>query len=252
MLGVIHSPVYFLHFGPASITHFIPGRPRNTLAISLALRPEPVLADEEYDFILTVIERVVHVMERSPRAFAGMDEPSLRDHILVQLNGHYEGRATGETFNAAGKTDILIRIEDKNVFIAECKFWHGPKELMEAADQVLGYTSWRDTKTALVIFNRGQDHKAVLEKIRTTLPTHPCFKHDLGNLISFGVCRSCDSLVVAREDVTPGCSVAASCMKTVGNGPCLLPFKIHHRLRARRPANAAPPGAAGEASVRGG
>ena len=38
-----------------------------------------------------------------------------------------EGQATGETFNAAGKTDILLRIDGKNVFIGECKFWKGPK-----------------------------------------------------------------------------------------------------------------------------
>jgi len=41
------------------------------------------------------------------------------------LNTHYEGGATGETFNAAGKTDILIRVEDRNVFIGECKWWSG-------------------------------------------------------------------------------------------------------------------------------
>ena len=50
---------------------------------------------------------MTHVMERSPSAFATADEETLRQHFLVQLNGHFEGQATGETFNAAGKTDIL-------------------------------------------------------------------------------------------------------------------------------------------------
>jgi hypothetical protein len=73
---------------------------------------------------------MVHVMERSPSAFHHMDEEALRTHFLVQLNGHYEGQATGETFNYEGKTDILVRSGDRNIFIAECKFWGGPKKLI--------------------------------------------------------------------------------------------------------------------------
>lgn len=119
-------------------------------------------------------------MERSPRTFAKMNEKALRDQILIQLNGHYEGQATGETFNSTGKTDILIRSDRKNLFIAECKFWGGPKELLNTLDQLLGYVSWRDTKTAVIVFNRNQDHTAVLQKIAETVPQHPCFKRDLG------------------------------------------------------------------------
>jgi hypothetical protein len=120
------------------------------------------------------------LMERNPRTFARLEEEEIRDHILLVLNGHYEGKATAETFNANGKTDILIRHEGKNAFIAECKFWDGPKDLIKALDQLLSYTSWRDTKTALVIFNRGRGHTAVLQKIADTVPTHPCFKRDRG------------------------------------------------------------------------
>jgi hypothetical protein len=83
---------------------------------------EPVLELQEYEHILSVISNMVVVMERSPKAFSGMGEEDLRQHFLVQLNGHYEGQATGETFNFDGKTDILIRVDGKNIFIAECKF----------------------------------------------------------------------------------------------------------------------------------
>ena len=55
----------------------------------------------------------------------------------MNLNGHYD--ATGETFNAEGKTDILIRTDGRNVFIAKCKFWKGQKALHVAIDQMLGY-----------------------------------------------------------------------------------------------------------------
>ena len=91
-----------------------------------AFRPEPALSDSEYDYILGVIDHMSRNIERSPSTFVQMKEEQIRDIILVNLNGHYEGSATGETFNAQGKTDILIRANDRNVFVAECKFWAGP------------------------------------------------------------------------------------------------------------------------------
>jgi hypothetical protein len=65
------------------------------------------------------------------------------------LNGVFEGQATGETFNFQGKTDILIRAQGKNIFIAECKFWKGEKVFLETIDQLLSYLSWRDSKAAI-------------------------------------------------------------------------------------------------------
>jgi hypothetical protein len=43
----------------------------------------------------------------------------------------------GETFNFEGKTDILIRVEALNVFIAECKLWKGEKQFLATIDQLL-------------------------------------------------------------------------------------------------------------------
>jgi hypothetical protein len=45
------------------------------------------------------------VMERNPRVFSTAPEETIRDHYLVQLNGQYEGSATGETFNGQGRTN---------------------------------------------------------------------------------------------------------------------------------------------------
>ena len=125
--------------------------PRKPAASSDGFSPEPTLDTDEYEYILSVLSNMVAVMERSPRAFKDMHEEDLRTHFLVHLNGHYEGQATGETFNYEGKTDILIRAETRNIFIAECKFWTGPAGLKEALDQLLGYTAWRDTKAALLL-----------------------------------------------------------------------------------------------------
>lgn len=143
-------------------------------------RPEPVLPLEEYENILGIIRGMVRVMELSPRAFDQMGEEDLRTHFLVQLNAQYEGTATGETFNFQGKTDILIKSEGKNVFIAECKYWRGEKEFLQAIDQLLSYLSRRDTKTAVLLFNRNAGFTEVLGKVALTVPKHPCFKRDLG------------------------------------------------------------------------
>ena len=150
-----------------------------TASAGKPFKPEPALDMAEYEHILGVISNMVHVIERSPGAFKGMKEEDLRQHFLVQLNGQYEGQATGETFNFEGKTDILIRAEGRNIFVAECKFWRGPESLRETIDQLLGYASWRDTKTALVIFNRDRQFSSVLPKIADVFKTHPNFKRQL-------------------------------------------------------------------------
>ncbi len=136
-------------------------------------KPEPALSQDDYQHIIDVMRNMVHVIERSPATFATLDEEALRTHFLVQLNGHYEGQATGETFNFDGKTDILIRVNGRNIFIAECKFWKGPKGLTDTIDQLLGYTSWRDTKTAIVLFNRDRELSTVLGKVPDTVWAHP-------------------------------------------------------------------------------
>src|ERR1700726_1786397 len=113
-----------------------------------------------------------------PNAAAPVED--LRFHFLVPLNGTSYGQATGETFNFQGKTDILIRVDGKNIFIAECEFWKGEKGFLETVDQLLSYLSWRDTKAALLIFNRNADFTAALAKIAESAPSHPNFKRDLG------------------------------------------------------------------------
>ena len=141
--------------------------------------PEPILDQENYEHVLGIIENMAQVMEYSPAAFSDMGEEVLRWHFLVQLNGHYEGQATGETFNYEGKTDILIRSEGKNIFIAECKYWGGPNTLTAAINQLLGYTSWRDTKVAVIIFNRNKGFTGVLDSIKSTTKEHPNCKREL-------------------------------------------------------------------------
>jgi hypothetical protein len=130
--------------------------------------PEPTIEEAEYQHILKIMGDMALMMERSPRTFAKLDEEEIRDHFLLQLNGHYEGSATGETFNAAGKTDILVREGNRNLFIGECKIWEGSKKFLQGIEQLLSYLTWRDTKSAIIVFSRTRTSRRCLKASRRT------------------------------------------------------------------------------------
>lgn len=141
-----------------------------------AFMPEWTLQEDIYQEILGIIHSITQLMERSPSAFVRMKEEDLRVHYLVQLNGRFQGAATGETFNMSGKTDVLLRVEDRNIFIGEFKFWEGEQVFLEAIDQVLSYLSWRDTKAAIVLLNRNKNFGDVLDKAKAAALKHPHYK----------------------------------------------------------------------------
>ena len=109
------------------------------------------------------------------KTFSNFDEPEIRDLILSYLDTHYKGRASGETFHKEGKTDILLKFKDKTKFVAECKIWKGPKYIRNAiVNQLIEkYTTWRDVKTAILIFNRDTKQSTVIEKIDPLIQTIP-------------------------------------------------------------------------------
>jgi len=136
---------------------------------------EPVLANEVYEHILGVVRDQLVGMERSPKAYAGMGEEARRTVLVDALNTHYRGKAAAEAFNFHGKTDILIRHDNQNLFIAECKYWSGAKGFTDTVDQLFGYRAWRDTKLAIVMFVREPDLTALIDKARDALAAHPQF-----------------------------------------------------------------------------
>lgn len=136
---------------------------------------EPVLADEVFEHILEVLRLQAVGIERSPKTYAGMDEEALRTVLLDALNTHYRGQGTAEAFNVKGKTDILVRHEGNTLFIGECKFWSGVKGFVATIDQLFGYTAWRDTKLAVLMFVRERDLTAIIEKAREDLAVHHRF-----------------------------------------------------------------------------
>lgn len=142
--------------------------------------PEPVLDAEIYELVLKVCTSMAVVLEQTPSTFATLGEEDIRNHFLVQLNGQFQGNATGETFSASGKTDILVKVEGRNVFIAECKFWKGPKSAQDALDQLLSYATWRESKLALFIFARGGSFTEVLRRLDDAIAAHASVRRRVG------------------------------------------------------------------------
>lgn len=134
------------------------------------------ILNEDYENILKIIRHEGCSYERTPKPFAKHDEEELRDILMAHLNGHYNGLANGEAFRKKGKTDICIEFENRAAFVAECKLWNGDQQITEAANQLLGYLTWRDFKTALVVFNKNVAGFAQLqEKMPKILESHPSF-----------------------------------------------------------------------------
>lgn len=92
-------------------------------------------------------------MEKTARTYYLNDEEELRDHLLATLNTHYEN-ATGETFRKIGKTYINIEFDNKAAFIGECKIWQGEKYFENAVQQILNYSTWKDVKISVIVFNK--------------------------------------------------------------------------------------------------
>ncbi len=136
--------------------------------------PEPELSLADYDTVLQVIQDMVKVFERSPTVFKGMKEEDFRTILLVALNGLFKGGATAETFNGAGKTDILIRVDNNNIFIAECLMWKGPEYFKgKLTEQLFNYSTWRDSKLCAIVFNQKKDFSSVVQKMRDVVKELP-------------------------------------------------------------------------------
>ena len=126
---------------------------------------EYTINDEDYQNIKSIIYSSCSSMEQTARSHSRRDEEELRDVITASLGTHYDN-TTGETFRKTGKTDIYIPFDNKAAYIAECKIWHGEKKLAEAVNQLLRYTTWKDLKISLIVFNTvNNDFKNILSTI---------------------------------------------------------------------------------------
>ncbi len=129
--------------------------------------PEWTITDEDYRNIINVIHSTCVSMEETAKTFSTMEEELLRDFIITVLGTHYENSASGETFRRNGKTDIMVVFENKAAFIGECKIWHGIKRFEDAVQQLFSYSTWRDVKLALIVFNKDvKDFDSIREKVQ--------------------------------------------------------------------------------------
>jgi hypothetical protein len=150
--------------------------PKLPIPPKAGLKPEPGITLEIYEIILSIIRHEARTYETTPGTYAKLNEEELRDVILAHLNGHFEGKAAGEVFRRSGKTDLCIQEENRAAFVGECKVWQGAGQVSGALDQLLGYLTWRDSKAAFVMFNKGvKDFSSILENLPKAISEHRCF-----------------------------------------------------------------------------
>lgn len=156
-------------------------QPSSKPAISSSSQ-EPFISDSDYKNINDIIFMYGTTMEKTARTYFLNTEEELRDHLLAALNTHYY-QATGETFRKIGKTDILIEFDNKAAFIGECKIWHGEKVFQDAIQQVLNYSTWRDLKVSVIIFNKeNQSFQTILAKIKMWLEKNTSYSQPKQNI----------------------------------------------------------------------
>ena len=61
------------------------------------------------------------------------------------------------------------------MFVAECKFWRGIKSYYAAIDQLLSYLTWRDSKTALILFVDNKKIIPIIQQINDETKNHRNF-----------------------------------------------------------------------------
>ena len=137
---------------------------------------ELALERDVVDSILSLMDNTCLQFERTPETFSDMDESDLRNVILSNLNGVFQGKASAEAFSKGGRTDILLRVDKGGIFITECKIWNGEKAMIRAIGQVLGYLTWRESYGVIISFSRNKDFTSVLEQAYHAIKTHTSFR----------------------------------------------------------------------------
>ena len=145
------------------------------------LRPSPknqeeyVLDRQKVIDIVSVIDSQGRQFEKTPSTYKNSGEEDLRNVILVGLNTLFEGKATGETFSANGKTDIYLNIDKGNILVCECKIWAGESVYNETIEQLLGYLPWRHNFGIVISFVKLKNLTKILQQIPGIIEKHGSF-----------------------------------------------------------------------------
>ncbi len=133
---------------------------------------EPVLDERVLEHILGIIRMQARQMEQSPGTYAGMGEEDRRQTIVATLNTG--ARRRRRSTSRAGPTSSSATTGATSSS-ASASSGRGAGGFTEAIDQLFGYTGWRDTKLAIVMFVREKGLTAILKKAKATLEQHPQF-----------------------------------------------------------------------------
>lgn len=181
-IGLKVNPKSAEYLVPPTITKKAIPTPVTETSKTVAKEKIPILQQEVYDDIKEVLYNVGKAIERKPSIYKDKYEEDLRDIFLLFLETRYESTTgVGEAFNKKGKTDILLKYanDGTNLFVAECKFWKGQKKLIEALDQLLGYLTHRDSKTALIFFVDQKEMSTIVTTIKSEITKHQNFSKHL-------------------------------------------------------------------------
>lgn len=141
------------------------------------------IREDIYREIIQAIYGVYKNYEKYESIYKDKTEEDLRDLILPLLQTMFiNTHSSGETFNKKGKTDILTNAPDgSSILIAECKIWHGEKYLLDAIDQLLSrYITWRDNRTALIVFVHSKNMMDVINNAKAAIMKHRCYVRSNG------------------------------------------------------------------------
>lgn len=181
-IGLKVNPKSTEYLVPTTVTKKVIPIPATETSKTVAKEKIPILQQEIYADIREVLYNVGKAIERKPSIYKDKYEEDLRDIFLLFLETRYEATTgVGEAFNKKGKTDILLKYanDGTNLFVAECKFWKGQKKLIEAIDQLLGYLTHRDSKTALIFFVDQKEMTNVVSTIKTEITKHSNFSRHI-------------------------------------------------------------------------
>lgn len=151
------------------------------------IKPNPTTEDYQLnrDKVIDIIKLLSNQclqFEKTPRTYEKFAEENLRDLLLANLNSIFEGKATGETFNNKGKTDIYLNIDKGNILICECKFYGGEKLYHKTIEQIISYLSWRQNYGIIINFCKKKNFSNVLKEAESIISSHSSYDSGLQRL----------------------------------------------------------------------
>ena len=91
--------------------------------------------------------------------------------------------------NALRGTDILLRHDNENLFIAECKFWKGQSQYKDAVSQLLNNLTVRDTHASLLVFSRRNRYSQMVDRVEEATKEHEKFETQLSEFADHNIYR---------------------------------------------------------------